>query len=215
MTGSRTTIVYRMELRMLRILYFEFNDHFIEIHERTNVERNAELTVKEMPANYHCCMVGCTSDSRKSTDKWPNMIGVSFHAFPGEKTDISRRQEWIRLIRRAEWKPNKYSRVCSLHFVGGRGPVGDVKCPTLFPYNNYKLTKTRGTNVSRSLESSYLKEGFTPDTDPCVILEPFQGDIIREEEIPVVGEIIVEQQTISAKISRSLGVHCRASVKEH
>ena len=41
--------------------------------------------------------------------------------------DPSRRDAWIRAIRREHWKPNEYSMVCQLHFI--------LKKPSLFPNN--------------------------------------------------------------------------------
>ena len=68
-----------------------------------------------MPAT--CCAVGC--HSRYSKKK-----GMKLFRFP---TNPSRRDAWIRAIRRDNWIPNEYSMVCQLHFI--------LEKPSPFPNN--------------------------------------------------------------------------------
>jgi hypothetical protein len=98
-----------------------------------------------MPA-YLCCVAECNAGTRKRNNlaKYPWMDGVQFFSIPSvEKTPKLRRQ-WISRIRRSgEWTPNKYTRVCSRHFVDG-APTVSNPLPTLFPYNNWnRPTNTR------------------------------------------------------------------------
>ena len=86
-----------------------------------------------------CCVVGCKN--RGGRDK-----GVSFYHIPavlshqGEQTlelSSKRRQEWIARIKRKEWVPSKFARVCSDHFVSGMSssPPGLSVCYPDFVYN--------------------------------------------------------------------------------
>ena len=42
---------------------------------------------------------------------------VSFFRFP---VDTQQRDRWIAALRREDWLPTQYSRVCSAHFVSGK-----------------------------------------------------------------------------------------------
>ena len=60
---------------------------------------------------YHCCVPGCTSNSRDKT-----VEVVSFHSFP---KDRALAHEWIARIRRDvgnHFQVNEHMKVCSLHF---------------------------------------------------------------------------------------------------
>ena len=105
--------------------------------------------------NLHCAAVGCTADSRKLKllGKYPWMDGVTFTKFP---TSLSQRRIWYNLLRRGG--PNdrmtvenigKWQRVCSQHFVDGR-PTPQHPHPTLFDYNNFKVSKTPRTPTART-----------------------------------------------------------------
>ena len=41
------------------------------------------------------------------------------------------------MVRREQWEPNSYSRLCSIHFVGLKGLTVKHPVPTLFDYNDY------------------------------------------------------------------------------
>lgn len=57
--------------------------------------------------------------------------GISFHRLPLNKPQLLK--EWIRKIRRENILLNKYSRVCSAHFAGGKkSSVNDI--PTIFAW---------------------------------------------------------------------------------
>lgn len=67
-----------------------------------------------------CCVIGCVVRGAKDSE-------FSMFRFPN---DGERRKQWIRKIKRANWKPSAYSRVCSKHFIDGR-PTEANPCPEL------------------------------------------------------------------------------------
>ena len=89
---------------------------------------------------YTCCAPGCNSDQRKlrNLKKYPWMKNVTFHAFPHRNRPNDRRlhKKWLEQIKRdSSFLPNKHTRVCSLHFVGHKGPTNTHPVPTLFARN--------------------------------------------------------------------------------
>jgi len=91
-----------------------------------------------MPA--YCNAEGCNSSSKKKENlvKYPWMKDITFHSFPSAQKQKHLRKLWIDMVRRGDnWMPNKYSRLCSIHFVGLKGPSPNNPIPTLFQYNDY------------------------------------------------------------------------------
>ena len=58
----------------------------------------------------NCCVFGCSSQAKKG-------CRLSFFRFPFHNQ--ARLELWINAVRRAEWKPRCYSRICSLNFIEG------------------------------------------------------------------------------------------------
>ncbi|KFM69304.1 THAP domain-containing protein 1, partial [Stegodyphus mimosarum] len=58
-----------------------------------------------------CAAYGCTNRPSKK------IPGITFHRFP---KNPELRAEWIKAIRRLNWEPTKYSRLCSEHFSEDR-----------------------------------------------------------------------------------------------
>ena len=58
---------------------------------------------------WYCCAVGCKNRQGKSAER--------FYRFP---TEVQKREAWIAAIKRKNWVPTEYSRVCSAHFVSGK-----------------------------------------------------------------------------------------------
>lgn len=74
----------------------------------------------------HCAFANCTSDSRYPQN------GVSFVPFVKPKVDIKKCLKWIHACRKKNFGPeniNKYSYVCSKHFIGGKGPTAENPDP--------------------------------------------------------------------------------------
>lgn len=91
---------------------------------------------------WFCCVTGCNAAVAKYANltKYPWMDGVTFHPLPASniKNNAPIRKKWLKLIRRGdEFKPNRYTRVCSRHWKGGEGPTQKEPFPTLFPYNHW------------------------------------------------------------------------------
>ena len=92
---------------------------------------------------FHCCVNDCHTSSTKLKDsaKYPHLEGVVLYPLPTKqkKRDRSRRKIWINQIKRAtSWEPNRFTRICSLHFVPEPLPLEDPTVyPTLFPHNNF------------------------------------------------------------------------------
>jgi len=73
-----------------------------------------------------CCAVGCANRQGKAN--------TSFYRIP---FDGERRHRWIAAIRRKDWQPSKYSRICSEHFLQGKNHFL-VTCNSFFviPYRH-------------------------------------------------------------------------------
>ncbi|XP_046549255.1 uncharacterized protein LOC124259203 [Haliotis rubra] len=79
-----------------------------------------------------CGYGDCRSDSRKE-----NLDNVTFISFPRD-TGINHEKclRWIKLSGRVDLTPervNRYTYVCSKHFVGGNGPTDEHPDPVQFP----------------------------------------------------------------------------------
>ena len=82
------------------------------------------------------------------------MSTVEFFPFPTAKRAPKIRKKWLELLRREDYDPKFNHRLCSLHFVDGR-PTLENPYPTLFSYNNYKMSL-----IPRS-DSAMLKRNST------------------------------------------------------
>ncbi|XP_052681795.1 uncharacterized protein LOC128162588 [Crassostrea angulata] len=141
-----------------------------------------------MPAR-HCIAVGCTADSRSSSN-------LLFHQLPKVESEL---KKWLSLIRREGLKidsscDNRHYVVCSKHFVDSF-PTPQNPYPTLFTYNQYKKStprKTKNSNSSRS-SSTNVKQHDQPSiktvhlvkcepaTDKTQICYPY---VVGELDIP-------------------------------
>ncbi|XP_044738840.1 peroxynitrite isomerase THAP4-like [Chrysoperla carnea] len=96
-----------------------------------------------MPASRkNCCILGCNNTSRQ---KRGFGVGVKFYKFPesvlGAPWKIVKRKQWMNAVKNyvenpKDWVPNKYTRICSTHFVNGgksENPLHPSYIPTIFP----------------------------------------------------------------------------------
>ncbi|XP_065210031.1 THAP domain-containing protein 2-like [Planococcus citri] len=90
-----------------------------------------------------CCAFNCS----KSSDTNPELI---FHSFPNAEKDKERRQKWIHAIRRKNWQPGKYTRLCSEHFLAsdydppvvcGKLRLKSTAIPSVFDYPEHLQPK--------------------------------------------------------------------------
>ncbi|CAC5419089.1 unnamed protein product [Mytilus coruscus] len=106
-----------------------------------------------MPKSY-CAAEGCNADDRKR-GRYGFMAGIRFFPFP---SSANQKRRWMDLVRRENFVPGKFSRLCSCHFIDGK-PTVLHPYPELFAYNNYKED-----NDSRGKSSILKRENttFTP-----------------------------------------------------
>ncbi|XP_015118188.1 THAP domain-containing protein 11 [Diachasma alloeum] len=82
----------------------------------------------------NCCLVGCSNSEFRNPE-------LHFYGFPGKSYETEREEKWIAAVKRQRpdgkpWTPNKNSRICSAHFVGGKksNNMHDISYyPTIFP----------------------------------------------------------------------------------
>ena len=87
-----------------------------------------------------CCAIGCTNRLTKENT-------LSFYRFPA---DIERRKLWITAINRRDWEPNKYSYVCSAHFVSGKKSDDKLSpdyVPSIFHHVSSPLKRRKQANL--------------------------------------------------------------------
>ncbi|XP_066596614.1 uncharacterized protein [Prorops nasuta] len=127
---------------------------------QTLTKMNAEKYIIKKSSRV-CCVVGCTSRDSRNPD-------VKFYSFPGRPWETEHRKKWVISVRRLDvkgklWQPNKNSKICSLHFEGGKrseDPRQTAYYPTIFPdvYGKLKkvdLQRTQRLEArNRKLESS-------------------------------------------------------------
>ena len=73
---------------------------------------------------YTCAHGNCSNDTRRKDA--PHMQGVTFHSFPQNHVDPERCAKWVKVCNRADLtveKVSRYTKICSKHFVGGKGPT--------------------------------------------------------------------------------------------
>ena len=75
----------------------------------------------------NCCVIGCYNKYSKGS-------GISFYRFP---TDPEKRSKWISAVKRKDWEPNKYTWLCSEHFISGKkinDPLSPDYVPSVFSF---------------------------------------------------------------------------------
>ncbi|KAJ8911259.1 hypothetical protein NQ315_015261 [Exocentrus adspersus] len=117
-----------------------------------------------------CSAFGCKSRSDHSKDN----NGVTFHRFP---LNEDRKNEWIKNMRLADWKPTIHCRLCSKHFEkqfffksGKRICLRKDAVPTLFPelpkyMQPEKLLKRKRVQETERLLEEGSAEPVSPEPD--------------------------------------------------
>ncbi|XP_015903472.1 uncharacterized protein [Parasteatoda tepidariorum] len=107
----------------------------------------------------YCCAFGCNNSSARSEclEK-----GISFHKFPLENKDLLK--IWLSALKRANFKPNIHSKICSEHFTpdsfdiqnfSNRRFIKESAVPSIFKFNFKKPPRVQSSDptVLRELSS--------------------------------------------------------------
>lgn len=113
-----------------------------------------------------CSAYGCKNRYHKDRD-------VSFHKFPLTRPDVC--SKWVAAMRRNNFKPTKYSNICSQHFTKdcfkrecNNRVLKDNAVPSLFTFN-------------LNIKSESLEDPFPPEIHFPLSL-PLTSDLTAEEE---------------------------------
>ena len=95
-----------------------------------------------MVTTKHCCYGDCKSDSRK-LDNNSGIFFIGFgNGFPKPNKEPEKCKRWIQMCGRKYFTIHdvkKDTYICSLHFIGGKGPTDEhpdpVKCGTQVIYS--------------------------------------------------------------------------------
>ena len=81
-------------------------------------------------ATRHCCYGLCNSDSRYADRE--HMQGVTWRIFPKPHLDAEKCRRWVAACSREGFttdRVNRWTYICSKHFVGGHGPTTEHPDP--------------------------------------------------------------------------------------
>ncbi|XP_074473971.1 THAP domain-containing protein 1 [Sebastes fasciatus] len=141
----------------------------VEQHQRSLVEYQSEpqcVSSRSAVMVQTCSAYGCKNRYHKDKD-------ISFHKFPLARPDVC--CKWVAAMRRNNFKPTKYSNICSQHFTKdcfkrecNNRVLKENAVPSLFTFNlNIK---------SKSLEDPFTSEIHFP------LSLPLTSDLAVEEE---------------------------------
>ncbi|XP_056098226.1 THAP domain-containing protein 1 [Rhinichthys klamathensis goyatoka] len=113
-----------------------------------------------------CSAYGCKNRYQKDKN-------ISFHKFPLARPDVC--GKWVSAMKRRNFKPTKYSNICSQHFTRdcfkrqcNNRVLKDNAVPSLFSFSKLQL------------QASSLEDSFSPDLD-----FPLSLPLSDAEETPV------------------------------
>ncbi|KAG8171586.1 hypothetical protein JTE90_001064 [Oedothorax gibbosus] len=118
---------------------------------------------------------------------------ISMFSFP---TNVSRRAEWARAIRREGWSPKPKSRICSKHFVEGKpsnNPDHPDWNPSIFPFekenkrfNENKMARFRRVQDRRTAVLLPLPVGPLPQLSSALLPEPILSlPLMMSQNLPL------------------------------
>ncbi|GFY59901.1 THAP-type domain-containing protein [Trichonephila inaurata madagascariensis] len=90
-----------------------------------------------------CAAFGCTNRPQKKVP------GITFHKFPN---DATLRNEWLLAIRRVNFRPSKYSRLCSEHFSEDQIDRTSLACVRLRANAVPNIFQGYPKNIQKKLE---------------------------------------------------------------
>ena len=147
-----------------------------------------------MPTHFKCSIPDCKSGGPKDDRK-----GVIIYSFP---TDEALFQKWIVQIKENvdptfSCKPT--SRVCGLHFRGGR-KLGENNIPTVFNQNGNIIRDISDDcdTECRDLESASSLELNSQNCDECTDITDLNVGLQPEEEIDLCSDDENHYQTIKS-----------------
>ncbi|XP_060770611.1 peroxynitrite isomerase THAP4-like [Neoarius graeffei] len=104
---------------------------------------------------FACCAVGCHN-------RQGQRAGLSFYRFP---TDPDKRAKWIAAVKRQDWEPTEYSRLCSDHLISEKANPLDLPFLLFWkkPTHSLRLFSSSGKSQSALPTSSPLSEKAAAD----------------------------------------------------
>ena len=125
----------------------------------------------------HCCYGTCKNSTRKHGK--PEMEGVFFIPFPKPTTQLEKCQKWISLCGRPHHQLNvdklKYTKggkgggrdvyICSIHFVGGKGPTDEYAHPVSAIQLGSSSSKPKKSRHPPRIRTSTPTPETAPDID--------------------------------------------------
>ncbi|XP_053397878.1 uncharacterized protein LOC128556500 [Mercenaria mercenaria] len=132
-----------------------------------------------MVTTKHCCYGDCKSDSRTLNNDGIFFIGFG-NGFPKPKTDREKCMRWVQNCGRKYFtiaNVNKDTYICSLHFVGEKGPTEEnpdpIKCGTevtrkrkrpaeRLPYKTPKQQRTERNEAAQAMMMLPMTDTISP-----------------------------------------------------
>jgi hypothetical protein len=173
------------------------------------VTKIVAIPAKPRGSNRHCCWGQCKTDSRKLPDDSPIYFipfpkegkfkeGMSLKSRRKQEARTEKAKQWVHLCGRAGFTLDKITRntyICSLHFIGGKGPTEENPNPikaNLLPSEMSKLGRKRKPPAVRSSETITKRKysstvPVTPETK-TVPAEPMNDTSDIQFEISKVTE---------------------------
>ena len=117
-----------------------------------------------------CCAVGCSN-------RYGGKPGLGFFRFP--LYPIQRRRNWIAAVRRKDWDPGRYARICGEHFVTGK-PVQHSShvdyVPSVFSYKSQPVAEIVARQRDAHQERMDRRRSLTTTAESEEVSEKFSQE---------------------------------------
>ncbi|KAM9354261.1 uncharacterized protein KZ484_012436 [Pholidichthys leucotaenia] len=144
---------------------------------------------------FHCCAFGCTNRQKKGSN-------LKFYRLPA---DEDRRRRWLAALKRKDWSPSPYSRLCNQHFISGEksiDPLSPDYIPSLFTSTSTPTKDRNNASLHRYIKTQARKkrqrENFDRSLAASVLLELSSGGTVCEKEETM--EVKEEQPGMCVKV---------------
>ncbi|XP_071079603.1 uncharacterized protein [Haliotis cracherodii] len=116
-----------------------------------------------MSGRTYCCVVGCSNYSGKVV----HGRTVSLHRFPSGNSSRNRKLKsiWSCRLGRKNFTVRSWTRLCSEHFEGRRGPTSEVNLPSIFHHKVFKSTKLQDLYVVTPDAAHEERENSATDSE--------------------------------------------------